>query len=105
MATASTENKNSVGQRKLFTHSHAEAALARRVDVHVTDNFKVVKSLVKRGRKSVRGSDGLGKGSLLMRNGCLHETCGGTEYSKKEDREEGTSHGEGRLLVVVVKAR
>mmetsp|Transcript_444 Transcript_444/g.984 ORF Transcript_444/g.984 Transcript_444/m.984 type:complete len:107 (+) Transcript_444:593-913(+) len=83
------------GAIRLPGSSHAEAALASRVDVHVSDDIRVVKSLVKRRRNGVGCSrGGLGKGGLLMRDGCLVETCGGAEGGEEgEDREGETSHG------------
>ena len=71
----------------VYTHSHAEATLASRVDVHVTINVRIVKA----GIKAVDGC-GLGNRGFLMRNGCL-ERHNYANDGKKEDREEGTSHG------------
>jgi len=68
------------GTIRLPGSSHAKATLASRVDVHVTDDIRVVEPLIKGGRKSSGGGDAsLKHNSLLVRNGCLKETCGDAE--------------------------
>jgi len=70
--------------------SHAEAALASRVDVHVSLNRWVVKSLIK-GGEGVRGG-GNGKGLFLTRNGGLEGKGNAEDGKEGEKREEGASH-------------
>ena len=76
--------------KQLRTYSHAEAALASRVDVHVSLNRWVVKSLIK-GGEGVRGG-GNGKGLFLTRNGGLEGKGNAEDGKEGEKREEGASH-------------
>mmetsp|Transcript_6515 Transcript_6515/g.11824 ORF Transcript_6515/g.11824 Transcript_6515/m.11824 type:complete len:104 (-) Transcript_6515:74-385(-) len=81
---ASPDLKAGDGAIRLSGSSHAETALAGRVDIHITDNVGVVEPLVvERSRKGVGGGGGLGKCSLLVGDGSLVETCGDAEDSEK----------------------
>jgi len=91
---ASPDLKARDGAIRLSGSSHAETALAGRVDIHITDNVGVVESLVvERGRKGVGDGGGLENGSLLVGGGSLVEACGDAEDGEKsEDWEVGADH-------------
>ena len=72
-----------------YTHSHAEATLASRCDVVISDDVGVVKPIIEGKGVSL----GNRNRRFLMGNGGLEEGSGGADEGKKEDREEGTSHG------------
>ncbi len=82
----------------VITHSHAEAALASRVDAHVTDNVGVVKALIERGGRddgSITEGKRLGRhsGLLLVRDSSLEEASGCADDGEEKNGKEGTSHG------------
>jgi hypothetical protein len=83
------------------THSHTEAALASRVDAHVTDNIGVVKALIddERVRGTAEGKGRLGDNSslLLVGNSGLEEAGGGADNGEEKNWKEGTSHSDGMV--------
>ena len=72
------------------TYSHAEAALASRGDVRVTNNVWVVKFI--EHIVSRRRNDGHRRLGLLMRHS-LFEEGGGEAYDGEEGNDEETGHG------------